>query len=78
MAVQCDPSALAQLAGPFQCLTAEQHLYIQTYLLAKATGETLDPNVLMEQAKCFRCIPPGNLLEVQNMLLCKLLTQLGG
>ena len=70
MAIDCDPSTLANDARCFQsCIPNEMQQAIQTYLLAVIAGESLDPDTLLEKAKCFKCLD-GMQAEVQSYLLC--------
>lgn len=74
MAVNCDPSSLANAAKCFDsCIPPGEQLAVQTYLLAVIAGGSLDPSVLANAAKCFdTCIPQGEQLAVQNYLLCQI------
>jgi len=72
MAVNCDPSSLADAAKCFDsCIPPGDQLAVQTYLLAVIAGVALDPSALANAARCFQqCIPKGEQLAVQNYLLC--------
>lgn len=73
MAVNCDPSTLANEARCFdRCIPPGMQDAVKTYLLAVWAGGSLDPNTLMQQAACFRCLD-GIQMGVQTYLLCKLL-----
>jgi hypothetical protein len=77
MAVNCDPSTLANAATCFDCdIPPGQQLAVQTYLLAVIAGGSLDPTTLANAARCFQdCIPKGQQLAVQNYLLCQILSK---
>lgn len=77
MAVNCDPSDLANQARCFDsCIPPGEQLAVQTYLLSIIAGGSTDPKVLADAAKCFvSCIPEGHQIAVQNYLLCQILNK---
>ncbi len=77
MAVNCDPSSLANAATCFDsCIPAGAQLAVQTYLLALIAGGSMDPSTLANNARCFLdCIPQGEQLAVQNYLLCQIVNK---
>jgi hypothetical protein len=82
MAINCDPSALANAASCFSCnIPPGDHLAVETYLLAQialnlGAISNADPATLANDARCFEsCIPPGLQLAVQNFLLCTLVNK---
>lgn len=70
MAVNCDPSALAQAAKCFFCLNASTQMEVQTYLLQQIAGDTSTPSQLAQKAAAFMALNPSTLREIQTYLLC--------
>lgn len=72
MPVSCEPNDLMEAAKCFNsCIPPGMQIAVQTMLLARIAGGSMDPDVLMEQAKCFdKCIPKGFHPAIQDMLLC--------
>lgn len=68
----CDPNTLAEDAK-CMCLSAEQHMQVQTFLLATLAGGSLDPNILAAQAAQLQGIDPGMLMSIKTMLICQFL-----
>lgn len=68
----CDPNTLTTAAKCFQCLSHEQQLMVQAYLLALIAGASTDPNVLVKAAAQFQALSEKELLMVQAYLLCKI------
>jgi hypothetical protein len=68
----CDPNALTTSAKCFQCLSHEQQLMVQAYLLALIAGASTDPKVLVVAAAPFQSLSEKELLMVQAYLLCKI------
>ena len=84
MAINCDPSSLANSASCFSCtVPIGGQLPLQTYLIAQIALNlgaitSADPAVLMSDpnvAKFMQTIPPGLHLAVQNVLLCALVNK---
>lgn len=69
---ECTPGTLLDLAKCFNCLSPQQHLAVQTYLLALQAGGSTDPTVLLGLAKCFICLTEQQLLAIQAYLLCQI------
>lgn len=65
-------AALVESAKCFTCLSEDDQIAVQTYLLAVSVGGSLDPATLLEAAKCFRCMSQKDLLAIQAYLLCQL------
>jgi hypothetical protein len=75
MPVSCNPNDLAAAAKCYtNCMSTEQMLAVQTYLLAVIAGGSTDPNVLVQQAKAFQGLR-GRQLEVQSYILCQIANQ---
>lgn len=72
MAVSCDPSDLSAAAAAFRGLSEEEHLAVQTYLLAVIAGGSLDPNTLEAAASAFRGAGHKSLEQIQSYLLCQI------
>lgn len=77
MALDCDPSTLANAARCFDsCIPPGMQLAVQTYLLAQianaAVGTSTDPSVLAKAASGFIAPLSGMQLEAQVYLLCQL------
>jgi hypothetical protein len=68
----CDPNTLTTAAKCFQCLSHEQQLMVQAYLLAVIAGASTNPNVLVKAAAPFQALSEKELLMVQAYLLCKI------
>lgn len=68
----CDPNTLATAAKCLQCLSYEQQLMVQAYLLALIAGAGTDPKVLVKSASNFQALSEKELLMVQAYLLCKI------
>jgi hypothetical protein len=51
---------------------------VDLYLLAVASGSSLDPKTLVRAAKCFSCIPKSMQEQVQLYLLCQIANFQGG
>lgn len=68
----CDPNTLTTAAKCFQCLSHEQQLMVQTYLLAVIAGASTNPETLVVAAKQFQALSEKELLMVQAYLLCKI------
>lgn len=82
MAINCDPSTLANNATCFSsCIPMGDQLAVQTYLLAQialnsGVTTTADPSALAALAASFmQTIPQGMQLAVQNYLLCQLVNK---
>lgn len=84
MAVNCDPSSLANAASCFSCFEPMGlQMPLQTYLLAQialtlGAISSADPAVLASNpnvAKFMQTIPIGLHLPVQNFLLCSLVNK---
>ena len=75
MPISCVPNDLVDAAKCFQCLPSEQKLWVDTYLLAKIAGGSMDPETLAVAAKGFQGIPPGNLRRIQAYLLCQIVNK---
>lgn len=69
----CEPNTLAEDAKCL-CLSVEQHMQVQTFLLATLAGGSLDPNVLAAQAAHLQSINPGMLMSIKTLLLCQFLS----
>lgn len=71
MALNCDPSALANAATCFdKCISPGDQPAVETYLLSLIAGGSTDPATLFNNARCFHsCIPKGEQLGVQTYLL---------
>lgn len=72
MAVSCDPKDLVIAAKCFQCLSHQQQLMVQAYLLAVIAGGSTDPSVLVKSASQFQSLDEKELAMVQAYLLCKI------
>lgn len=68
----CDPNTLTTAAKCFQCLSHEQQLMVQAYLLALIAGASTNPEVLIAAAAPFQALSEKQLLMVQAYLLCKI------
>lgn len=68
----CDPNTITTAAKCFQCLSHEQQLMVQAYLLSLIAGASTDPNVLVVAAAKFQSLSEKELLMVQAYLLCKI------
>jgi hypothetical protein len=68
----CDPNSITTAAKCFQCLSHEQQLMVQAYLLAVIAGASTDPKVLVVAAAKFQSLSEKELLMVQAYLLCKI------
>jgi hypothetical protein len=68
----CDPNALTTAAKCFQCLSYEQQLMVQAYLLALIAGESPDPATLVRSAAPFQALSEKELMMVQAYLLCRI------
>jgi len=68
----CDPNTLTTAAKCFQCLSHEQQLMVQAYLLTVIAGGSTDPEVLLADSKQFQALSEKELLMVQCYLLCKI------
>lgn len=71
MALNCDPSALANAATCFdKCISPGDQPAVETYLLSLIAGGSTDPATLLNNARCFHsCIPKGEQLGVQTYLM---------
>jgi hypothetical protein len=70
--MSCDPNTLTTDAKCFQCLSHEQQLMVQAYLLALIAGASTSPQVLLAAAAPFQGLSEKELLMVQVYLLCKI------
>jgi len=73
MALVCSPQALADAASPFQFIADPK--VVETYLISRVTGGSVDPQVLVSQSRCYSCLD-GQQIEVQIALLCRILNGL--
>jgi hypothetical protein len=79
MALDCDdPGALAEVSACWACLSAQQHLAVQTYLLCQISGMNCDPQTLIDAAKCFMCLSISQLQSINTYLLCMTYNAGGG
>ena len=82
MAINCDPSSLANAARCFeQCIPPGGQLAVQTYLLAQIANSlnsaiSTDPSALATAASSYMRLT-GFQLEVQAYLLCQIASASG-
>lgn len=75
MAIDATPSQLAADAECFTaCLSTQQHLAIQTYLLALLAEVDPNPDTLAPLAKCFECLTEQQLRAIIVYLLCQVVS----
>jgi hypothetical protein len=70
MAQSCQPEALVSAANCLQCLSEQQQLMVQTYLLAQIAGVPATPETLLASAVQFQTLSQKQLLMIQAQLLC--------
>lgn len=70
----CEPNSNVENAGEFSCIIPPgMHAAVQSYLLAKIRGGSMDVKEILSEAKCnVSCIPPGLLPRIKTYLLCQL------
>jgi len=68
----CDPKQLVTDANCFQCLSVKENLAVQTLLLARIAGGSVDPNTLNAQAVAFLELSEKQLLAIQAQKLCQI------
>lgn len=73
----CEPNTLANDAK-CMCLSVEQHMQVQTLLLATLAGGTTDPDILAREARCFCGVPIDTLMAMKSLLLCQFLGEENG
>ena len=74
----CDVTTLLRDARCAPCLSPDENLQVQTFLLASLAGVSTDPNVLMRLAACFSCMSIMQLMQVKSYLLCQFAGDGGG
>lgn len=73
--IEATPAQLAAAAKCFvDCISPQEHLAIQTYLLALLAEVDPDPDTLAPLAKCFECLSEQQLRAIIVYLLCQLVT----
>jgi len=71
MPQSCEPNDLAAAAKCFKCQSGNL-MEIQTYLLARLAGGSMDPDTLAQQAKEFQSLPDSTMEEIQTRLICQI------